>query len=227
MNSSQAGIDISSVQNFLLLRGKPLEALGSMATQNTPLVVITQVGETGHSQQIQNEARTSGGVVSVDNYKKAQNSNIQSHIPFPDLSNGTAVRNVNNLAVPLIGQNEAITSQDFSVAFYQQQAMINHNLIMQQHQTVSALVDKVDGLAKKVENKSGSADENTRVKQLPTQPRSSKYEQRKTHDLSDVSSELENSSSDGEGYESERTVSETKHNNNENTDRIAENSTNK
>ena len=60
--ASEGGIRTANMHNFLL-RGKPFEALGSMAGLNKPLVVISQ-DETDYSAQIQNEASTSRGVAS-------------------------------------------------------------------------------------------------------------------------------------------------------------------
>ena len=190
-----------------------------MAGLNTPLVMITQDSEMDHSPHIRNEVESPGGVASNVNYGVSQND-----VSLPERSNGTAeVKNVNSGADPNT-DSASIPSQDFSLAFYQQQLMLNHQLFIQQQQTVSALMGKVEGLAKIVESQSGSPNENTRVKHLPTIPEPIT---RKTHVLSDVSSDSENSSSGGEEEESERSETESRpYNGNEKKDSVTENSEN-
>ena len=52
------------------------------------------------------------------------------------------MKNINNVA--------AVLTPDVSLAFYQQQFILNHQMFSQQQQTV---IGKVDGLAKMVGNK--------------------------------------------------------------------------
>ena len=138
------------MHNFLL-QGKPFKALGSMAGLNKPLVVISQ-DETDYSAQIQNEASTSRGVASETSYRTISRR-----------GNGTAEDTfVNNPAVPTTEPVFSIPSQDFSLNFYQQQIMLNHQMFLQQQQTINALMSKVKGLTKDASNKmSALTDGNT------------------------------------------------------------------
>lgn len=292
----QAGIGATSLQNFIL-RGKPLEAFGSMAGINTPLVVITQDSEADHNPHNQNKAGTPGGVASDANYGVDQNSSADSVIALPDISIGTAeVTIVNNdsvvapsnehgaamqsqdkqhvgiandtfglphkavnaqtsavntplsdmvtglaqlsnvvngtaevksvnMAVPSF--TPTIPAQDASMAFYQQQIMLNHQIFLQQQQTVNALIGKVDTLTNIVTNREQSlrsSDENTRVEQLPKVAASNV----KTHamsdsNLEDVSSESENGDTDSHGYESDNEHNQEEVKNNEKQSEVSEN----
>ena len=149
----------SSLHN-VVLRGKPLEDLASISTMagfNRPIVVISQDQETDYSGNqeadipLQNDMR---GVALNNDYLNSKHS--------PAISegvNGTAdvnVANVNNQfsAVPSsVPSNGGAPTQDFPMAFYQQQALLNHQLFMQQQQTVQALIGKVDSLTKYVHSK--------------------------------------------------------------------------
>ena len=181
--ASEGGIE-TNMHNFLL-RGKPFEALGSMAGLNKPLVVISQE-ETDYSAQIQNEASTSRGVASETSYGS--------------MGNGTAEATfVNNLAVPTTEPVSSLPSQDFSLNFYQQQIMLNHQMFLQQQQTINALMGKVEGLTKDAANKMSALTDGHTV--TPMQNRINTVT--KAHVLSDVSSDSDHSSSEG-GYNSDQ-----------------------
>ena len=93
------------------------------------------------------------------------------------------VKHVDSAADPNTDHNASRLLQDISlIFFYQQQLILNHQLFIQQQQTLSALMGKVEGLGKMMENKSESPNENT-MKHLPTIPDA---QPRKTHVLSDV-----------------------------------------
>ena len=206
-----------STLHNVMLRGKPLEdlaSISSMAGFNRPIVVISQEQETDYSANQneadipnQNEADIARGVAVNNDYLNSKHS--------PSMSEGvnrTAdVVNVNSQfsAVPSsVPTNSGTPTQgEFPLAFYQQQVMLNHQLFMQQQQTVQALIGKVDGLTKLVENNGKSKmdehcrDDNTKVKHL-------KATDRKSHvlsdsDIEDISSQSEFENSDEEDCHSE------------------------
>ena len=139
----------------VLLWGKPLKDLASilatMAGFNRPLVVISQEqGETEYSHP--NEADTPWGVASKNIFEiphmsgLVTNSSAQS--PLPVGVNRTAeLKNINNL-ISAVPTNSTVPSDDLSLAFYQQQVMLKHQMFLQQQQTVNALIGKVNGLTK-------------------------------------------------------------------------------
>ena len=187
----------------MLLRGKPLEDLGNIASlNNRPLVMITQDGDSDFNSQNHSEATPSRGGASetLVNFGMQQ---LQMHDTTRGV-NSTAEENMNNVtnvtAVPTSGfamtqvlsqglngtaeaqniNNTAVPRNDTPLAFNQQQIMLNHQMFSQQQQRVNSLIGKVDGLAKMVGNKQQTTkvtEQNTRVKQLPRQ--------RRVHTLSD------------------------------------------
>ena len=187
----------------VLMQGKPLEDLASisatMAGFNRPLVVISQERDSDFSGRHSHDSGDTpmGGATDFD-----RQSQLSEGVNGT-ADNATSVNNpISGIPPAALTQNVTpATGQDFSMAFYQQQVMLNHQLFIQQQQTVSALIGKVDGLAKLVENngekqKASEAkrEEKTRVKQLGTGKQS-----RKTHVLSD--SDIEDVSSDSDfGY---------------------------
>ena len=62
----------------------------------------------------------------------------------------------------------ALSTPDLSLTIYQQQMMLNHQMFLQQQQTVNALTGKVEGLAKIVNNResAGKSDKSPRVSEL-------------------------------------------------------------
>ena len=211
----------------LLLRGKPFEDLGSIAgLSNRPLVMITQDGGTELSRQSQNEAAALRGGAS-DTEGNYGMEHVRDAMMPREITGTAEVQNVNNMAVPTNGfpmtstlpegvngtadhqninnvaSSSAISNPALSLTFYQQQAMLNQQMFIQQQQTVSALITKVEGLAKMVMREPNRVtDENTKVDQLPTK-------RARTHAMSDsnvedVSSDSENSDPESDGYNSDR-----------------------
>ena len=204
-----------SLQN-LMIRGKPLEDLASvastMASLNQPLVLVSQEHnvEADYSQN-QSEALTSTrGVLTRDHSATAQQMG-ETQLPLSEGGSRTAdATNVNNISSALQSTSASATP-DYS-SFYHQQIMINAQLFLQQQQTVNALIGKVDGLTRLVENReeqTASADENTRIKQLSRKAVISQ----KTHvmsdsDLQDVSSASEDGESESEDENDDKSDSE-------------------
>ena len=237
--TSAEGIGAHTVPS-LLLRGKPFEDLGNIGgLNNRPLVMITQDGGTDYSSQNHNnEATPSRGGASVD--YGMENLQVRD-VSITGELNGTAEENsINNVtnatAVPTSGLSmNATTSEGFnrtaeaqnvnnseavpamSLAFYQPQMMLNHQMFLQQQQTVNALIGKVDGLARMVGNneQTRTVDEgNTRVKQLP---RKRKFHTLSDSNVEDISSESENSEGESDGYNSDASECE-RNNEGRNTD---------
>lgn len=192
-----------SLQN-LMLRGKPLEDLGSVASTmaglNRPLVLISQENnvETDYSPD-QNEALASTrGVITRDHFATVQG---EPRLTLPEGGKGTAdASNVYNISSAPPSTNASIT-QDFS-SFYQQQIMLNAQLFLQQQQTVNTLIGKVDGLTKLVENRGEQTvtpDENTRIRQLTRKD----VIRQKTHVMSDSDAHDDSSTSEDGDSDSE------------------------
>ena len=234
--TSAEGIGNNNVSS-ILLRGKPFEDLGNIASlNNRPLVMITQDGDSDFNSQNHSEATplrgrasetlvsfgmeqlqmrdTTGGVNGTEEVNMNNVTNVTA-VPTsgfamtPVLSqglNGTAeAQNINNTAVP---------RNDTSLAFNQQQIMLNHQMFLKQQQTVNSLIGKVDGLAKMVGNEQQTTKvtkQNTRVKQLPRQRRVHTLSDSNISNVEDVSSESENSEFESDGYNSD--VSECERNN--------------
>ena len=221
----------------MLLRGKPFQDLGNIASlNNRPLVMITQDGYSDFNSQNHSEATPSKGGAS----ETLVNCGMQQ-LQMRDTTggvNGTAEENMNNVtnvtAVPTSGfamthvlsqglngtaeaqniNNAAVPRNDTSLAFNQQQIMLNHQMFLQQQQTVNSLIGKVDGLAKMAGNKQQTTkvtEQNTRVKQLPRQRRVHTLSDSNISNVEDVSSESENSEFESDGYNSD--VSECERNN--------------
>ena len=203
---------------------------------NRPLVMITQDGDSDFNSQNHSEATPSRGGAS----ETLVNFGMQQ-LQMRDTTggvNGTAEENMNNVtnvrAVPTSGfamtqvlsqglngtaeaqniNNAAVPRNDTSLAFYQQQIMLKHQMFLQQQQTVNSLIGKVGGLAKMVGNKQQTTkvtEQNTRVKQLPRQRRVHTLSDSNISNVEDVSSESENSEFESDGYNSD--VSECERNN--------------
>ena len=90
----------------------------------------------------------------------------------------------------------ALSTPDLSLTIYQQQMMLNHQMFLQQQQTVNALIGKVEGLAKIVNNResAGKSDKSPRVSEL----KQTKSKRGKPHEHVLSDSDIEDVSSDEE-----------------------------
>ena len=190
--------------------------------------MITQDGHSDFNSQNHSEATPSRGGAS----EKLVSFGLEQ-LQMRDTTvgvNGTAEENMNNVtnvtAVPTSGfamtpvlsqglngtaeaqniKNAAVPKNDRSWAFYKQQLMLNHQMFLQQQQTVNSLIGKVDGLVKMVGNKQQTTkvtEQNTRVKQLPRQRQVHTLSDSNISNVEDVSSESQNSEFESDGYNSD------------------------
>ena len=145
------------------------------------------------------------GVTSNNEYANAQVASAESYTEGVNRTATVPIVNIDT-ALPSTSTMTNLASgsasaQDFSMAFYQQQLMLNHQLFMQQQQTVSALIGKVDNLSKLVDKKEqpvAQVDEITKVKQLRRQIIRGKTHAISDSDLQDISSDSDNSHSDSD-----------------------------
>ena len=116
-------------QQNLMLRGKPLEDLGSvvatMSGLSRPLVLISQENsDTDYSLANHNEAASPRGVATNCDHAIAHGSGIPLHSPLPEGGNRTVdVTTINNSSSAL-PTNTAVQTHDVST-FFQQQMLLN------------------------------------------------------------------------------------------------------
>ena len=160
--------------------GKPFEGLKNSSMGNRNVLYISQIEDINNS--IQNEAVGFQGV-SLEEHcgttKTPAECTLIGTAEVVQNEAGTAeVRKVNKPIDPL--------------TFYQQQMMLNHQMMIQQQQTVNSLIGKVDSLSKLVGQKDSA---NLTIKELPknsvTRVRS--HTLARPHDISSDSSDEEQS----------------------------------
>ena len=160
--------------------GKPFEGLKNSSMGNRNMLYISHIEDINNS--IQNEAVGFQGV-SLEEHcgttKTPAECTLIGTAEVVQNEAGTAeVRKVNKPIDPL--------------AFYQQQMMLNHQMMIQQQQTVNSLIGKVDSLSKLVGQKDSA---NLTIKELPknsvTKVRS--HTLARPHDISSDSSDEEQS----------------------------------
>lgn len=139
----------------VMLRGKPLEDLASISTMagfNKPIVVISQDQETDYTAN-QNKAdipdqketdMVRGVAVNNDDFNSKHSQLLSEAVDRTvDIVNVIKQFSAGPSSVPT---NCWTPTQEFPLVFYQQQEMLNHQLFMQQQQTVRPLLGKLKDL---------------------------------------------------------------------------------
>ena len=200
---SATSIQTTSTQNNFL-QGKPLEDLGRMAVSEGNIVYITQ--QQDEQATSQNEAAPFEGVSLGANYANPIRGVACSIAGTAEMTQNEAVLE----EVQNINKTGLQTSEGLSFSFYQQQLMLNHQIMLQQQQTVNSLIGKVESLEKRVDNKEKTSEKtvsNTQITQgkLNSLPKHRAYNSHAISDTSieDVSSASERSGEESDGYSSE------------------------